>query len=134
MSVAISSAAITASTSASVAAANARRRADEAKCEIVLNNYNAQTASVKDMKGYSNCVEMLHPTPNEPMSDTEVLFVKFGILLLIAAFVVGLIREYREHKEFSMAFAGGIVYSLILALVVFVSFLIVAGIAFIIAG
>lgn len=134
MSVAISSAAIAASSSASVAAANARRRADEAKCETVLNNYNAETASVKDMKGYSACVEMLHPTPNEPMGDTGVLFVKFGILLLIAAFVVGVIKGFREYRDFGMALLEGVVYILILALVVFVSFLIVAGVAFIIAG
>lgn len=134
MSVAISSAAIAVSTSANIAASNARLMAEEAKCEIILNNYNSKTASIQDMKGYSTCVEILHPTPNEPMNDTGILFVKFGILLLIAAFVVGLIRGYKEQGELCLAFMEGIVYSVVLLVVGFVLFLILSGAVFIISG
>ena len=88
---------MTVSTSAAIAgvaaaASAAAHSARVAQCKTVLPNFNAQEATVSEMKEYAECVETLYPT--EISADATVaLKVLFVVVLARAAFAIW---EYRQ--------------------------------------
>ncbi len=71
-------------------------RIEKQRCEAVIYNYEPQYASKAEMKDYAYCVQKLYP---EPMNDTQNMVAKGCVLVLLIAFVVGIIYGYNKSKE-----------------------------------
>ena len=92
--------------SAQAAAASAAAHAARvAQCKTVLLNFNAQGATVSEMKEYAGCVETLYPT--EIGADATIaLKVLFVVALAGAAFAVW--RERKGYTDIEMQAAAGV--------------------------
>ena len=101
------SAAMAGVASAQAAAASAAAHAARvAQCKTVLPNFNAQGATVSEMKEYAECVEMLYPT--EIGADATIaLKVLFVVALAGAAFAIW--RERQGYTDLGMQVAAGVI-------------------------
>lgn len=95
---AISSAALSQSTIASMRAAEARRSA----CVSFVKGYQNDAASEQEMRQYASCVRLLHP---EPVSDPHAtLMLKAAIVLVFMGMGIGVwwcMRDgYRSVQDF----------------------------------
>lgn len=97
--------AVVGAVAASQAAQN--NRIEKQRCKLVLENYEPQYAETKGMKDYAYCVQKLYP---EPMNNTEIGFAKAGVLVLLVAFVVGIIYGYIRYKNQSFLGLGEIAF------------------------
>jgi hypothetical protein len=79
---ATTAATIAATTAATSAAANnaRRQREEKARCEKLLPDFDAQTATVAEMRDYAHCVGIVYPPEGEPIGAA-------GLLLIGALFV-----------------------------------------------
>lgn len=82
-------------------------RIEKQRCKLVLENYEPQYAETKGMKDYAYCVQKLYP---EPMNHTEVGFAKAGVLILLIAFVVGIVYGYIRYKNQPFMGLGEVVF------------------------
>jgi len=71
-------------------------RIEKQRCEGVLYSYEPQYASQAQMQDYAYCVQKLYP---EPMNHTENMVAKGCVLVLLIAFVVGIIYGYKKSKD-----------------------------------
>lgn len=97
--------AVVGAVAASQAAQN--NRIEKQRCKLVLENYEPQYAETKGMKDYAYCVQKLYP---EPMNSTEVVFAKAGALVLLVAFVVGIIYGYARFSNNRFLGLGEVVF------------------------
>lgn len=124
------SGAVVGAVAASQAAQN--NRIEKQRCKLVLENYEPQYAETKGMKDYAYCVQKLYP---DPMNNTEVGFAKAGVLILLIAFVIGIIYGYIRYKKQSFLGLGEIAFWAFMIpagafICMFVVLLIVAGVGF----
>lgn len=88
------SAAMAGVASAQAAAASAAAHAARvAQCKTVLPNFNAQGATVSEMREYAGCVETLHPT--EIGADATVALK----ILFVAALAGATFAIWRERQD-----------------------------------
>ena len=88
------SVAIAASANANAAAANAAAaRAKKIACMKYVPGYKHDTATVAEMRQYSECISALHPTP---MTGGEVIWVKAAI---IAGLIGAVLGAYKGAKD-----------------------------------
>lgn len=84
------------------AAAHAAR---VAQCKTVLPNFNAQGATISEMKEYAGCVETLYPT--EIGADATIaLRVLFVVALAGAVFAIW--RERQGYQDLGMQVLAGV--------------------------
>ena len=86
--------AIAASVNANAAAANAEAaRAERIACMKYVQGYEHDKATIVEMRQYAECVERLHP---EPMTGSEVLWVKAAIIAGLLAAVLGAAKGFKD--------------------------------------
>lgn len=103
------------------AAANAR--AKEAKitaCKDLEAHFKGNE-SVELKKEYSSCIELLYPTPREPLSDNEIFAIK---ILIVACLLGGIgcvlyLKDYWDDMfdAFMLFILGALVTPVILGLI-----------------
>ena len=93
--IAISAAALASSSSAQLAASQARKSA----CEAFEMSYRPELATRDQKQQYAECVELLYPKPSTPMTDTEYLAVKGIIVILLVAVVFGTVKGWQEGSD-----------------------------------
>lgn len=72
--------------------------ADSAKktaCASYIKSYNAQTATVQEMREYASCVHRVYGR-GEPLSGGEIGAIKLAILVFFVAWVLSGYKLYRE--------------------------------------
>lgn len=96
---------------AQVAAAQAQAAADEThreRCKVELGAFNAQGATVPQMRSYSQCVDFLYP---EPMTQGELLTAKACVFTVLICAIVGAVWGYiaarREWEAGVLGLLGG---------------------------
>jgi hypothetical protein len=129
MSVAVGIAAGASAMSASNSAQIARIKREE--CELIVETYDPVGAPVIEMKEYAQCVNYLHPNP---ASDEVVFAGKIVVLILLLAFVLGLIvgifKPDRYHDWVDRLFIKPLCYTGCAFVIMIVVALIVVGISF----
>lgn len=106
-------------------------RIEKQRCQMVLENYDPVYAETKGMKDYAYCVEKLYP---EPMTQSENMFAKGCVSILLISLVVGVIIGYKKSKEPCGDWADILLWSFMVPACVFIAglvlILIVTGIGF----
>lgn len=103
-------------------------RIEKQRCEAVIYNYEPQYASKAEMKDYAYCVQKIYP---EPMNQTENMVAKGCVLVLLIAFVVGIIYGYKDsHGDWVAALIWGVMAPVILTMGAVVVAVIVSGVGF----
>lgn len=75
-------------------------------CEGLMSTYDAQTASVQQMRDYADCVRTLHPS-NISGARGLVAVVLIGIVI---GAIIGVIKHEDMHESrFGGALIGGII-------------------------
>jgi len=120
VSVALSAAAAGNAAAANYAAQQARKEAHQAKCKIVLAQFDSKTGSVEQAREYSECVQFMYPVEDNspaPMS------VKISIACILICAIVGMIigaTHMRDDEPIDMFMAGlvGLISGCVGALIV----------------
>lgn len=97
-------AAVTAS-NAGAAAAAARRRREQ--CQVVLDGFNPNGATVEDKQAYASCVNYMMPIHHDA-SAGEIAAEKAFVALIFVAALLGAWYGKREFGEWLDAFFGAI--------------------------
>lgn len=69
-----------AAAAASAANSNAAKKRE---CELQVQGYQHDTATVQEAQEYASCVRLLYPAPSTPLSGGEVLAIKLAILFVL---------------------------------------------------
>lgn len=106
-------------------------RIEKQRCEAVIYNYEPQYASKAEMKDYAYCVQKIYP---EPMNDTQNMVAKGCVLVLLIAFVVGIIYGYKQSKTYvgdiHDIWIWACIFPAVLAVIGFIFALFLAGVGF----
>ena len=92
MSVAISSAMAGVAASQAAVASAAAHKARVSLCQTMMPSFNAQQATVSEMREYAGCVETLYP--NEIGTDVTIV-LKVLFVLAIVGMAIGVWRDRR---------------------------------------
>jgi len=82
----------TAATAATIASANAARRA-KASCEAFMHLYEHKTATIESARMYASCVDRLYP---EQVDVATVIWLKVAIVLAMLGLVFGTFIGWKE--------------------------------------
>jgi hypothetical protein len=85
-----------ASTAIAVAAAQRAEEAKKIACEGVLQSFDPKGATVEIIKGYADCVNLLHPND---MLPSDIILIKFT---LISCFIAGIAAGIYFGKEWGI--------------------------------
>lgn len=109
---------VTTTAGASAAMAAQRRRMERERCELTLQTYQPEGATVTEMREYADCVNVLYPRQLEP---GEIFMLKALLVVCAVAMVVGIFKGDDLEEKLLNAFiwpvvTGGVVFILSLAL------------------
>jgi len=111
-----------------IAANNAResaRRTEE--CKLYVQGFDSKIASVAEQKHYAGCVQRLNP---DPVNESELLVGKACVLVLLVAFIAGVIFGWKSEGNIIDAVLCGALFVVGLAVGVLLLGLLVAGVMF----
>jgi hypothetical protein len=100
-------------------------RTHDALCKLTLAAYDAKSASVDEMRSYSECVQRIHPKDVE----IPVPLAKAGVAILIIALIAGAVWGWQEDGPV-MAFLGALMGVLAVLTAGVVLYGILAGLLF----
>lgn len=118
-------------TIAMVQSSIALQQAEQAKteaCKGTVATFNAQGATVEQMKSYASCVQRLHP---EPVTQEGIWVAKGAIVLVFLGIIAGIIFTYRDSNEygsngvvdyFLYALLGGLILPAVAAILIFLGY------------
>ena len=81
-------------------AASQAHEANVRSCLTFVDNYDSHNASVRDMKEYSSCVEMLHPSEDYEISVPGKLIVGSLMFILLLSIIIALVNKLRSPRGF----------------------------------
>jgi hypothetical protein len=113
------------SNAAATAAMVQASRAQDMACRSLVNSYKPEAATTAEMREYADCVYRLNP---QPLSDSTAIVLKVLVAALIAAFVVGCVREKGDWVY--RFIGGGVAYLCVASLAIILLGLGVAGAVF----
>lgn len=110
----------------SAAAQSAAREARKSACVAMESSYRPELATTESKQAYAECVQLLYPTPSEPLSPGEVIALQVLIACAFATFLIGAVVGWKEQgrpvglDNWASAFMGGCTGLVIGALGLFV--------------
>ena len=106
VSVALSAAAAGNAAAANYAAQQARKEAHQAKCKIVLAQFDSKTGSIDQAREYSECVQFMYPSDdNDPAPMSVKISIACILIFAIAGMIIGAMHM-RDDEPIDMLFAG----------------------------
>jgi hypothetical protein len=108
----------------------AAHQAKVERCIVETGAFNPSTASTIQKQSYAECITTLYPNN---FTGGEVLVAKVLIAILLIAMVVGAIRGWREDGV-GEACLMGFAYAALASVAIGVAFLVLAGVAYLIAA
>lgn len=93
-------------------------------CEGLMNTYNGQTASVQQMRDYSDCVRLLHPVDHTGMRGIVAI-------LLLAVIVGAAFGVYKRNTWYAGKFEGAFMGSILGLVGALITLVIIAGVGFV---
>lgn len=128
MSMTAVNAGLTAASAANNAIAQqAAHRARVDRCTVFESRFDVARASVAEKQEYASCVETLYPMPT---TEGESQILKGGIVILLAAMVIGMIYGWKSSRDAEGVILCGLMFPVFAALAIFVIGLIVAGVGY----
>lgn len=129
--------AIIASTNASIAAANAaraEREAHEAKCRVIIGQFDSKSAGVSEAQQYASCVQYVYPVKSDEPPSLLLKACVFGLIVSIIIGMVVAVFRIANGRDSSLgdyiafgalgAMVGAFIFGAILGLCAGISFLI----------
>lgn len=121
--VAISLAATSAATTASINSNNSEVK--KQACKVYEREFNSITATVEQKQDYAKCINELHPN----FSGGDIIFFK---CLVVLAFVTFVVSVYKGYKDLDIIF-GLLLGALLAVFVPLLILLFAAGLCFLIS-
>lgn len=111
-----------------IAADSAResaRRTEE--CKLYVQGFDSKISTIAEQKYYASCVQRLNP---DPATENELLVGKACVLILLIAFLVGMIVGWKSERNIIDSVLCGSMFVVGLAVGVILLGLLVAGVMF----
>lgn len=81
-------------------AASQAHEANVRSCLTFVDGFDSQHASMREMKEYSSCVEMLYPSEEFEVNVPGKLIIGSLMLILFISIIIGLVRKARSSGGF----------------------------------
>lgn len=124
--------AVMANTQAAVAEAEAAQ-AKKIACNGLMSAYEPKTATVQQMRGYADCVNLVYP---DQMSPEVVILLKCAVAVVLIGMVIGAVKGFIENDSFGGRLMSTFFYAFMGAMIPAVVFgvlgLITAGVMFVV--
>lgn len=81
-------------------AASQAHEANVRSCLTFVDGFDSQHASIREMKEYSSCVEMLYPSEDYEISVPGKLIVGSLMFILLLSIIIALVNKLRSPRGF----------------------------------